>query len=83
MGPTALAGVQEPAFLIPTHPSSGRFIPVFVLDLETDQPLLLDRTEQVTHSPTPSLSLYGLAGWVDSHVSYLMSRGRVSGCRVR
>ena len=57
MGPTALAGVQDPAFLIPTHPSSGRFIPVFVLDLETDQPLLLDRTEQVPPSlpslPTP------------------------------
>lgn len=54
VGPTALAGVQEPAFLSPTHPSSGRFIPVFVLDLETDQPLLLDGTEQVTTSIPPS-----------------------------
>lgn len=40
------AEIQDPAFLQPGSASSGRLIPVFLLDLDAEEPVLLDRTEQ-------------------------------------
>ena len=68
--PAALAGVQEPAFLGPTHPSSGRLIPVFVLDLETHEGLLLDGTEQAVAYDDMVIAVRTKGAPIPSHYQY-------------